>query len=83
MTMTFETDLDSVKVNQHARYLDQRSHSSKIIVRTHRHTHTQTHSDTVPIALLGSLEWSVKCPPQESNTRHTYIQFLFTVTTRL
>jgi len=35
MTLTFELDLDSVKMNQHARYLLRRSFSSK--VQTHRH----------------------------------------------
>jgi len=41
MTLTFELDLDSVKMNQRANWnLYYRSFSSKIIVRTHRHTHT-------------------------------------------
>ena len=41
MTLTFALDLDSVKLNQHAKYLGQRSFSSKVIVRidTHKHTH--------------------------------------------
>jgi len=43
VTLTFELDLDSVKMNQHdddVVYLGQRSFSSKVIVRTHRHTYT-------------------------------------------
>jgi len=39
--LTLESYLDSVKVNRHAKYLGQRSFSSKVIVRTH--THRQTH----------------------------------------
>jgi len=43
MTLTFELDLDNVNEDQHARYLGHRSlrHSSKVIVRTHRRTHTR------------------------------------------
>jgi len=40
MALPFELDLDSVKIKQHARYIGQRSFSSKAIVHTHRHTHT-------------------------------------------
>jgi len=46
MTLTFEYDLDSVKMNQRANYLGQRSFSSKVIVRTHgRQTHTPDRID--------------------------------------
>jgi len=38
MTLTIELDLDSVKMNQRARYLGQRSN---VIIRTDRHTDTQ------------------------------------------
>jgi len=41
MTLTFEFDLDRVKTNQHARHLGQRLFRSKVIIRTHRHTHVQ------------------------------------------
>jgi len=42
MSLTFEFDLDRVKLNyRHAKYLGQRSFRSKVIVRSHRHTHTQ------------------------------------------
>jgi len=34
--LIFETDLDIVKINQHAKYPRQRSSSSEIIVRKHR-----------------------------------------------
>jgi len=40
LTLTFECDLDSVKVNQHAKYLGQRSFQAKVTVRTHRHSPT-------------------------------------------
>jgi len=51
MTLTFEVDLDSVKMNQLAKYLGQRSSNSKVIVRI------DTHAE--PIALAGPLKWSV------------------------
>jgi len=40
MTLTFELDLDSIKVNQQAKHLGQRPFSSKIITQTHRQTHS-------------------------------------------
>jgi len=39
MTLTFELDLDTVKVTQQAKYIGQRSFRSKIIVRPHTHIH--------------------------------------------
>jgi len=50
-TLTFKLDLDSVKVNQHARNLGQRSFSE-----TSGHTHTRTHTHTPNRSLY---EWSV------------------------
>ena len=41
MTLIFE---DSLKENQHAKYVDQRSFRSQIIGRTHTHTHTHISS---------------------------------------
>jgi len=38
MTLTFVADLDRVKLNEHAKYVGQRSFSSKVIVG-----HTNTH----------------------------------------
>jgi len=35
MTLTFEYDLDSVKVNQHAKHIGQRSFNSKFCLDTH------------------------------------------------
>jgi len=56
MTLTFELDLDRVKMNQRAKYLRQRSSNSKVIIPTRRHhTHTHTRSN----ALRGLLNWSV------------------------
>jgi len=40
VTLTFELDLESVKMNQPARYLGLRWLSSQVIVWTRRHTHT-------------------------------------------
>jgi len=40
MTLTFERDVDGVKMNHQAKYLGERSFSSKVIAGTHRHTHT-------------------------------------------
>jgi len=54
MTLTLEPDLDSVKMNQHAKNLGQKSFILKVIFRTRQ---TQTH--TGPIALSGPLKWSV------------------------
>jgi len=45
-TLTFEHDLDRVKVSR-AKYQGQRSLSSKVIVRTHIVTHTHTHTHTL------------------------------------
>jgi len=39
MTLTFKLDLDRVKVNQHAKYLGQRSFNPEVIDRTHTYTH--------------------------------------------
>jgi len=39
MMLTFELDLDSVKTNQHAKYLGQRPFRSKVIARPYRRTH--------------------------------------------
>jgi len=35
LTFTFKRDLDNVKMNQKAKYLGQRSFSSKVTVQTH------------------------------------------------
>jgi len=40
MIFIFKLDLDSVKVNQHAKYLGQRSFSYCPDTDTHTHTHT-------------------------------------------
>ena len=52
--LSLEFDLDTVKTNHRAKYLDQRPFRSKFIVwkQTHRHIR--------PSALLGPLKWSVK-----------------------
>jgi len=48
MTLTFTPGLDSIKMNKHAKYLGQGSFSSKVIVRTRRHTNTQIRLTAVP-----------------------------------
>jgi len=40
MSVTYEFDLNWVKVNRPAKYVGQRSLLSKVIARIHRHTHT-------------------------------------------
>jgi len=50
LTLTFERDLDNVKMNRRAKYLDQRSIFQNLLSG---HTHTG------PIALPGPLKWSV------------------------
>jgi len=65
MTLTFELDIDMVKMNQPAGYLGHRSLSSKAIVWTHQQTDTHTHSR--PIALPVPLTlWSATT----SDVRH-------------
>jgi len=46
--LTYELDLDKIRVNHPARYLRQRSFHSKAIVWTNSHppTHTHTHTPT-------------------------------------
>ena len=61
MTLTFELDPDNVKLNQHAKHLGQRLWSSKVIVRTYRHTRI------VPIALPG---------PLDGNKRSRYVNLV-------
>ena len=53
--LNVENDTGSVIMNQSAKYLGQRSASSKLIVSKPKHT--QTH--TSPIALPGLVKWSV------------------------
>jgi len=63
MTLTFELDLDIVKMKQRAKCLGERLSTSKVIVRTHTHRHTHTHTHTCththsgPIGLPGPLGW--------------------------
>ena len=40
MNICFELHISSVKMSQHAKYLNQNSIGSKVIVRTHRQTNT-------------------------------------------
>jgi len=44
MTLTFEYDLQRVKLSHHAKCLDERSFRSKVIFRAHRDTHTADRS---------------------------------------
>ena len=44
MALTYELDLDWVKVNHRAEYLDHRSFRSKVMVQTQTHAHTQCES---------------------------------------
>jgi len=47
VTSTFELDVDRGKVNQHSKYLDQRSFDLEVIVRTHTHTFHVNQRDQV------------------------------------
>jgi len=38
VTLTFELEVDGIKLDQHAMYLGQRSFTSKITVEMHGHT---------------------------------------------
>jgi len=40
--MTYDLDLNSMKMNNQAKYLGQRSSSSKVIAWTHTNRHTDT-----------------------------------------
>jgi len=55
-TLTFELDLDKVKMSQYAKYLPQVLFGSKITIQTHSHTR---HTHTGLTALSGPLKWSV------------------------
>jgi len=53
MTLTFKHELDTVKLHHRVKYLGQRSFRSKVIVRTHRHTH-ETDCSTWTIKAFGN-----------------------------
>jgi len=40
MALAFERDPDNITMNQPAKYLNQKSFGSQVVLRTHRHTHT-------------------------------------------
>ena len=52
VAVNVESAVDSVMMNQHARYLGQRLFTSNVIDQIHRHTHTRL------TALPGPLKWS-------------------------
>jgi len=52
-TLTYELDVDKIKMNHHAEYLGQR----KVILFYSYHMNTDTHTDSGPIALAGPLKW--------------------------
>lgn len=59
MTLTFELDLETVKMDQHAKYLGQRSSSSNVIVRTHRGGGVLAQSATERRCNCGNHDWQV------------------------
>jgi len=63
MTLLFESDLDSVKKNQHAGYVGQGYLVQKVIVQTQLHTHTE------PTALRGPLKWSATSLRENTTVR--------------
>jgi len=48
MTLTYESDLDRVKMNYDAKYLGQRPLRLTVSAQIHRHSHTHTHTQTQP-----------------------------------
>jgi len=56
MTLTYGLNLDRVKLNQPAKYLDRRLFCSTVIVQTHKHTHTHAADQLLHMAT----KWSVK-----------------------
>jgi len=54
MTVTYNTDLDRVKMNHRDAYLSQKSFRTIVIVQTHRHTHTRHRPIDCTI-------WAIKC----------------------
>ena len=54
MTLTFELDLDKVKIYHQSKYLSQRSFSSKVVVLA------DTDSHSGPSALPRALKWWTK-----------------------
>jgi len=58
MTLTFELNLDSIKMNQFSKYLGQKSTTSKVIVETPRHAHIWPNALPGPLKLLIKLaDW--------------------------
>jgi len=58
MTLTFELDLDRVKMNQLDRCLGLRSFSSKFVVGTH--THHQTDCSTWTTEVVSKRTWRMR-----------------------
>jgi len=67
MTLTVKLDLDSVKVNHQAKYLRQRSFSSKVIVQTDRHTYTH---ETIALP-----SWTIKVVGKYSELQRSLWRF--------
>jgi len=65
MTLTFENDLDSVNMNQRAKYVGRRSFSLKVIVRKQTHTHG-TDCSTWTTKVVGIMQFVHKL----SSTQH-------------
>ena len=54
LALAFECDPDNITMNQPAKYLNQKSFGSEVVLRAHRHAHVRQ------IALPGPLKWSAK-----------------------
>jgi len=71
MTLTFECDLDMLKLNQQTTYLGQRSCSSKVLsAHTHKHKHTQ------PSALSGPRKWSIVIAAENGEMENVNYQMI-------
>jgi len=57
MILTFELDLDRIKMNQLCKNLGQRSFNSRVIVRAQRHTHTTDWTTKV----VGKMRCVLRC----------------------
>ena len=70
MTSTYKHDLDSITVNQQAKYLGQRSFCCKVIISTHRsYTHVNC-SALKWLALSKFHNSSPSCPPRPARWTH-------------
>jgi len=81
MMLTLEYYVDSVKLNQQAKYPSQRLHSSKVIISTHTHTHTHTHPTDCSTGPLKCVVMTSKHCIYKRHSSQDYFQYLYLLTT--